>query len=131
MYSSRSARRWRRTAVHSTSPARSPGRSSDAAAAEAPRQRRGSALSRLLPLLRLLLPYRSRVALAFVAIALSAGMVLVIGQGLKRVIDGGFSAGAAGGVHPNPPPPPGVVAPLRAPPRARRLHRLPIGAPLP
>ena len=32
-------------------------------------------------------------ALAFVAIALSAGMVLVIGQGLKRVIDEGFLQG--------------------------------------
>ena len=32
-------------------------------------------------------------ALAFVAIALSAGMVLVIGQGLKRVIDEGFAHG--------------------------------------
>jgi ATP-binding cassette subfamily B protein len=35
------------------------------------------------------------VVLAFVAIALSSGMVLVIGQGLKRVIDQGFAHGEA------------------------------------
>jgi len=43
----------------------------------------------------LLLPYRSRIAAAFVAILLSAGMVLVIGQGLKLVIDEGFARGEA------------------------------------
>src|SRR4051812_50188553 len=122
MYSSRSARRWRRTAVHSTSPARSPGRSSDAAAAEAPRQRRGSALSRLLPLLRLLLPYRSRVLLAFVAIALSAGVVLVIGQGVKRVIDDGFAPGPASTLDHTPPSPAPLIPLLRAPPRPRAYH---------
>ena len=53
----------------------------------------GNALRRLLPLFRLLLPYRSRIAVAFVAIALSAGMVLAIGQGLKLVIDEGFARG--------------------------------------
>jgi ATP-binding cassette, subfamily B, bacterial len=50
-------------------------------------------LRRLLPLLRLLLPYRSRIAIAFVAIVLSAAMVLAIGQGLKLVIDEGFARG--------------------------------------
>jgi ATP-binding cassette subfamily B protein len=50
-------------------------------------------LTRLLPLFRLLLPYRARIAVAFVAIVLSAAMVLVIGQGLKMVIDEGFSRG--------------------------------------
>ena len=53
----------------------------------------GPNLRRLLPLFRLLLPYRARIAVAFVAIVLSAGMVLVIGQGLKVVIDEGFSRG--------------------------------------
>src|SRR4051812_27678120 len=53
-------------------------------------------MRRLLPLLRLLLPYRARIAVAFVAIVLSAGMVLVIGQGLKLVIDEGFSRGQEG-----------------------------------
>jgi ATP-binding cassette subfamily B protein len=50
-------------------------------------------LKRLLPLFRLLLPYRGRIAVAFVAIVLSAAMVLVIGQGLKVVIDEGFARG--------------------------------------
>jgi ATP-binding cassette subfamily B protein len=50
-------------------------------------------MRRLLPLFRLLLPYRARIAVALVAIVLSAGMVLVIGQGLKLVIDEGFSRG--------------------------------------
>ncbi|HEY2629514.1 MAG TPA: ABC transporter transmembrane domain-containing protein [Usitatibacter sp.] len=47
----------------------------------------------MLPLFRLLVPYRARIAVAFVAIVLSAGMVLVIGQGLKVVIDEGFAHG--------------------------------------
>ena len=50
-------------------------------------------MRRLLPLFRLLAPYRARIAVALVAIVLSAGMVLVIGQGLKLVIDEGFSRG--------------------------------------
>jgi ATP-binding cassette subfamily B protein len=50
-------------------------------------------LKRLFPLFRLLLPYRGRIAVAFVAIVLSAAMVLVIGQGLKLVIDEGFARG--------------------------------------
>ena len=50
-------------------------------------------LRRLLPLFRLLAPYKARIAIAMVAIVLSAGMVLVIGQGLKTVIDEGFARG--------------------------------------
>ena len=50
-------------------------------------------MRRLLPLFKLLLPYRKRIALACVAIVLSAAMVLVIGQGLKMVIDEGFASG--------------------------------------
>ena len=50
-------------------------------------------MKRLVPLFRLLLPYRTRIAVAFVAIVLSAGMVLVIGQGLRLVIDEGFARG--------------------------------------
>ncbi len=53
----------------------------------------GSVLRRLLPLFRLLLPHRLRITVALAAIVLSAGMVLVIGQGLKVVIDEGFSRG--------------------------------------
>ena len=50
-------------------------------------------MKRLLPLFRLLAPYRGRIALTFVAIVISAAMVLVIGQGLKLVIDEGFARG--------------------------------------
>ena len=50
-------------------------------------------IHRLLPLFRLLRPYRARLACTFLAIALSAAMVLVIGQGLKLVIDEGFARG--------------------------------------
>ncbi|HEX4331601.1 MAG TPA: ABC transporter transmembrane domain-containing protein [Usitatibacter sp.] len=50
-------------------------------------------MGRLLPLFRLLRPYRVRIAVAFVAIVLSAAMVPVIGEGLKLVIDEGFAKG--------------------------------------
>ncbi|HUL57305.1 MAG TPA: ABC transporter transmembrane domain-containing protein [Usitatibacter sp.] len=50
-------------------------------------------MRRLLPLFRLLLPYRGRIAIALGAIMLSAAMVLVIGQGLKLVVDEGFAHG--------------------------------------
>jgi ATP-binding cassette subfamily B protein len=50
-------------------------------------------LRKLLPLFRLLVPYRGRIAITLVAILLSAAMVLVIGQGLKMVIDDGFARG--------------------------------------
>src|SRR3954466_11406954 len=50
-------------------------------------------MRRLLPRFRLLAPYKARIAVAMLAIVLSAGMVLVIGQGLKTVIDEGFSRG--------------------------------------
>ncbi len=40
-------------------------------------------------------PYRARLAIAFVAMLVSAGMVLVIGEGLRRVIDEGFARGRA------------------------------------
>ncbi|QJR15798.1 ABC transporter transmembrane domain-containing protein [Usitatibacter palustris] len=51
------------------------------------------AVWRLAPLFRLLLPYRRRIAVAVVAILISAAMVLVMGQGLKFVIDEGFVRG--------------------------------------
>jgi ATP-binding cassette subfamily B protein len=56
------------------------------------RPARGGAL-RLLPLFRFLAPYRRRIAFTLAAIALSAAMVLAIGQGLKLVIDEGFARG--------------------------------------
>ncbi len=55
----------------------------------------GAGLARLLPLFRLLVPHRARIAVAFVAMLLSAGMVLAIGEGLRRVIDEGFAVGRA------------------------------------
>ena len=56
-----------------------------------PRSRNG--VFRLLPLLRFLAPHRARIAFTLVAIAISAAMVLAIGQGLKLVIDQGFARG--------------------------------------
>jgi len=41
--------------------------------------------------LRFLWPYRSRMAVAGVALGVAAGCVLVLGQGLKRVVDAGLS----------------------------------------
>ena len=41
--------------------------------------------------LRFVWPYRARMAVAGVALVVAAGCVLVLGQGLKRVIDAGFS----------------------------------------
>jgi ATP-binding cassette subfamily B protein len=41
----------------------------------------------------MLAPYKRRMAVALVAILVSAAMVLVIGEGLKRVIDAGFTSG--------------------------------------
>src|SRR5947207_1133509 len=41
--------------------------------------------------LRFLWPYRSRMAVAGVALGVAADCVLVLGQGLKRVVDAGFS----------------------------------------
>ena len=55
----------------------------------------GAGLARLLPLFRLLVPHRARIAVAFVAMLLSAGMVLAIGEGLRRLIDEGFAVGRA------------------------------------
>ncbi len=42
-----------------------------------------------------LAPYRWQVAIALAALVVAAGCVLVLGQGLRRVIDGGFSSGDA------------------------------------
>ena len=41
-------------------------------------------------------PYRRQVLLAAIALVIAAGAVLAVGQGLKGVIDRGFSAGDAG-----------------------------------
>jgi ATP-binding cassette subfamily B protein len=52
-------------------------------------------IGRLRPLFAMLRPYRARLAIAFVSMLVSAGMVLVIGEGLRRVIDEGFGKGRA------------------------------------
>ena len=48
----------------------------------------------LLRLVRFLLPYRARLAAAVVALAVAAGCVLALGQGLKFVVDRGFGSGS-------------------------------------
>ncbi|HTF96724.1 MAG TPA: ABC transporter transmembrane domain-containing protein [Cellvibrio sp.] len=52
-------------------------------------------LSRRQILLDLLKPYRLRIAGALVALVVAAASVLLIGQGLRQVIDKGFVAGSA------------------------------------
>ncbi|HEY6864158.1 MAG TPA: ABC transporter transmembrane domain-containing protein, partial [Burkholderiales bacterium] len=42
--------------------------------------------------LRFVAPYKARIAVAGVALVVAAGCVLVLGQGLKRVIDSGFAS---------------------------------------
>jgi hypothetical protein len=51
----------------------------------------GRDLRQLARVLRFLAPYRARMAVAGVALIVAAGCVLVLGQGLKRVIDAGFA----------------------------------------
>jgi ATP-binding cassette, subfamily B, bacterial len=53
-------------------------------------------LKKLAALLRFIAPYKGRFALAMLALALAAGCILAIGQGLKHVIDQGLSAANAG-----------------------------------
>src|SRR6266851_1384503 len=52
-------------------------------------------IRQLARVLRFLWPYRARMAVAGVALVIAAGCVLVLGQGLKRVIDAGFSGNDA------------------------------------
>ncbi len=52
-------------------------------------------LAKLRALLAFIWPYRRRMAVAMVALAVAAGALLTIGQGLKQVIDKGFSAADA------------------------------------
>ncbi|WP_254070370.1 ABC transporter transmembrane domain-containing protein [Acidisphaera sp. L21] len=49
------------------------------------------ALSLMLPYMR---PYRGRVVGATAALLASSGLILALGQGVRRLIDGGFSAGS-------------------------------------
>ena len=52
-------------------------------------------IRQLARVLRFLWPYRARMAVAGAALVVAAGCVLVLGQGLKRVIDAGFSGADA------------------------------------
>ncbi len=52
-------------------------------------------IRQLARILGFLAPYRRQVAIALVALVVAAGCVLVLGQGLRRVIDGGFASGDA------------------------------------
>ena len=61
----------------------------------APKKPRLSSLRVLLPFLR---PYAGRSIGAAVALALAAGLVLLLGQGVRRLIDDGFGASGTGGV---------------------------------
>ena len=49
-------------------------------------------LSHLLRLGRFLVPYRWRIAAALLALVVAAGCVLVLGQGLRHVVDAGFGS---------------------------------------
>jgi len=50
-------------------------------------------VAQLRRLLRFLLPYRTRVTVALVALLVASGSVLALGQGLRFVIDSGFGSG--------------------------------------
>ena len=52
-------------------------------------------IRQLARILGFLAPYRKQVAIAMVALVVAAACVLVLGQGLRRVIDRGFSSGDA------------------------------------
>ncbi|MFH1605469.1 MAG: ABC transporter transmembrane domain-containing protein [Pseudomonadota bacterium] len=52
-------------------------------------------IRQLARILGFLAPYRRQVAIAAVALVVAASCVLVLGQGLRRVIDGGFASGDA------------------------------------
>ena len=52
-------------------------------------------IRQLARVLRFLWPYRGRMAVAGIALVVAAGCVLVLGQGLKRVVDAGFSGSDA------------------------------------
>ncbi len=50
-------------------------------------------VAQLRRLLRFLVPYRTRVVIAMVALLIASGCVLALGQGLRFVIDSGFGSG--------------------------------------
>ena len=52
-------------------------------------------IRQLARILGFLAPYRRQIVVAMVALVVAASCVLVLGQGLRRVIDGGFASGEA------------------------------------
>ena len=50
-------------------------------------------LARFAGLARFLWPYRTRIAVAALALLLAAGCVLALGRGLQYVVDRGFGSG--------------------------------------
>ena len=56
--------------------------------------RSARSLPALLRLARFLAPYRLRIALAMLALVVAASSVLALGQGLKHVVDSGFTSGS-------------------------------------
>ncbi len=64
-------------------------------AVSTPVKRSPKDLRKLAALLRFVAPYKLRFALAMVALSIAASTILAIGQGLKHVIDQGFSSGNA------------------------------------
>src|SRR5690349_19578234 len=57
---------------------------------------RGRSLRSLLPLLRFLRPYQLQLAGATVALIISSATVLLLGQGVRRLVDQGLSAANTG-----------------------------------
>jgi ATP-binding cassette subfamily B protein len=77
---------------HSTANVANAANAASAASAADSSAARKKSLDKLFALLRFLLPYKGRLVLALMALAVAASTVLLIGQGLKHVIDQGFSA---------------------------------------
>jgi ATP-binding cassette, subfamily B, bacterial len=69
-----------------------PASSSESAANAAEDKKSSRDLRKLAQLLRFVLPYKGRFALAMLALSVAASTILLIGQGLKHVIDQGFAA---------------------------------------
>ena len=67
----------------------------DSGTPAAPKLGRGEAFARLARLGGFLRPYRGRIVIALIALSFAAGSVLVLGQGLRSVIDRGFGSGNA------------------------------------
>jgi ATP-binding cassette, subfamily B, bacterial len=89
------------SASHATPPARF---DADSAIDDGNAQRNGEKpepkrspkdIKKLAALIRFVAPYKGRFALAMLALLIAAGTVLAIGQGLKHVIDQGFTSGNA------------------------------------